>query len=133
LQLAKDYGFKPRACRPYRAKTKGKVERFNGYLKRSFITPLAASLKQVGLELDVATANGQIGAWLADVANQRVHGTTGAKPQDLLIEERGSLLALPYRPSVEAKPALGRIAQSMPRESLQHPLALYDQLLGGMA
>jgi transposase len=27
LQLARDYGFKLRACRPYRAKTKGKVER----------------------------------------------------------------------------------------------------------
>lgn len=133
LQLAKDYGFKPRACRPYRAQTKGKVERFNGYLKRSFITPLAASLRQVGLELDVTTANGQIGAWLAEVANQRIHGTTGAKPQDLLVEERDSLLALPYRPSVEVKPTLGAIAQSMPRESLQHPLALYDQLLGGIA
>jgi transposase len=33
-------------CRPYRAKTKGKVERFNGYLKGSFLVPLAATLKQ---------------------------------------------------------------------------------------
>lgn len=29
--LAKHYNFKPRLCRPYRAKTKGKVERFNSY------------------------------------------------------------------------------------------------------
>lgn len=29
LELAKRLGFTPRACRPYRAKTKGKVERFN--------------------------------------------------------------------------------------------------------
>ena len=28
--LAKHYNFAPRLCRPYRAKTKGKVERFNG-------------------------------------------------------------------------------------------------------
>ena len=35
-----------RLCRPYRAKTKGKVERFNGYLKGSFLVPLAATLKQ---------------------------------------------------------------------------------------
>ncbi len=56
LELAKDYGFSARVCRPYRAKTKGKVERFNGYLKGSFITPLAASLKQSGLKLDVDTA-----------------------------------------------------------------------------
>jgi len=35
LTAAKKYNFKPRACRPYRAKTKGKVERFNSYLKSS--------------------------------------------------------------------------------------------------
>jgi len=28
--LADEYGFGLRMCRPYRAKTKGKVERFNG-------------------------------------------------------------------------------------------------------
>jgi transposase len=61
LQLSADYGFMLRACRPYRAKTKGKVKRFNGYLQNSFITPLAASLKQAGLALDVEVANGQIG------------------------------------------------------------------------
>jgi transposase len=33
LEMAKDYGFKLKACRPYRAKTKGKVERVNLYLK----------------------------------------------------------------------------------------------------
>lgn len=55
------YGFKLKACRPYRAQTKGKVERFNHYLKNSFITPLATTLKQAGLQLDVDTANGQIG------------------------------------------------------------------------
>ena len=27
VDLARHYGFQPRACRPYRAKTKGKVER----------------------------------------------------------------------------------------------------------
>ena len=61
LRLADRYGFAPRVCRPYRARTKGKVERFNGYLKGSFIVPLAASLRASGLLLDVATANGRIG------------------------------------------------------------------------
>ncbi len=41
LALADTYGFTPRLCRPYRTKTKGKVERFNGYLKGSFCVPLA--------------------------------------------------------------------------------------------
>lgn len=48
LALSDTYGFTPRLCRPYRAKTKGKVERFNGYLKGSFCVPLAATLRQAG-------------------------------------------------------------------------------------
>jgi transposase len=53
LALADTYGFTPRLCRPYRAKTKGKVERFNSYLKGSFCVPLAATLRQAGLRLDL--------------------------------------------------------------------------------
>ena len=60
LELADQFGFKPRACRPYRAQTKGKVERFNGYLKGSFVTPLAATLKSAGLLLGVVLENGKI-------------------------------------------------------------------------
>jgi transposase len=48
LEFAKDCGFRLRVCRPYRARTKGKVERFNGYLKGSFLVPLAATLKAGG-------------------------------------------------------------------------------------
>jgi transposase len=130
LNLARDYGFKPRACRPYRAQTKGKVERFNGYLKQSFITPLAATLKQSGLLLDVETANGKIGQWLNEIANQRCHGTTGEKPHVLLEKERLSLLPLPIleRPSVLSRPVQHQ--RTIPIESLQHPLSRYDQLLG---
>ena len=76
-ELAEQYGFRPRVCRPYRAQTKGKVERFNGYLKGSFITPLAATLKSASLILDVETANAHVGRWLAEVAHQQIHGTTG--------------------------------------------------------
>ena len=59
-------------CRPYRAKTKGKVERFNRYLKTSFVVPLQATLRMSELQLDVQTANGYIGYWLTQVANARV-------------------------------------------------------------
>ncbi|MFP3589915.1 IS21 family transposase, partial [Paraburkholderia sp. SIMBA_055] len=45
LDLARHYGFKPELCRPYRAKNKGKVDRMNGYLRRSFYVPLAAQVK----------------------------------------------------------------------------------------
>lgn len=130
LTLAKDYGFSLRACWPYRPKTKGKVERFNGYLKNSFITPLAASLKQLGLELEVDTANGQIGQWLNDIAHQRIHGTTGEKPELLLAQERHCLQPLPVKPPTDSLlPVLTR-HQVIPTESLQHPLSVYDQLLG---
>lgn len=128
LQLSADYGFKLRACRPYRAKTKGKVERFNGYLKHSFITPLAATLKQAGLALDVDAANGQVGRWLDEVAHQRIHGTTKQKPQALLIQERRSLAELPLRRS-PAKVVVIKPPSAMPFESIQHPLSVYDQLL----
>ena len=36
LALAAHYGFQPRACRPYRAKTKGKVERPFRYVRQDF-------------------------------------------------------------------------------------------------
>ena len=80
LDYARHCGFVIKLCRPYRAKTKGKVERFNGYLRRSFYVPLVSRLKQAGLQLDVVTANIEVARWLAEVANERVHGTTGAQP-----------------------------------------------------
>lgn len=64
LALAEELGFHPRVCHPYRAQTEGKVERFNGYLKRSFVKPLATPQ----LALDVSTANAHIGPWLQSIA-----------------------------------------------------------------
>lgn len=128
LALADDYGFVPKLCRPYRAKTKGKVERFNRYLKESFVTPLAASLKMAGLQLDVAAANAHVGRWLIEVADQRVHGTTGVKPAVRLDEERHALQALPAaRHETPVMPPAA--ARPVPTASLQHPLSVYQDLL----
>lgn len=130
LDLADRFGFRPRVCRPYRARTKGKVERFNRYLKESFVTPLAATLKSAGLPLDVDTANAHIGRWLAEVAHVRVHGTTGEQPAVRLAQEREVLLPLPAGlPTTLAVPVRQR---PLPHESLQHPLAVYDRLLEEM-
>jgi transposase len=130
LDMSKDYNFRLRVCRPYRAKTKGKVERFNGYLKGSFITPLATTMRQNGLLLTAGVANAHIGPWLHNIAHQRIHGTTGQKPQILLDEERHSFGALPY---IQVLPRTTHrslhIARPMPVESLQHSLSVYDQLL----
>jgi transposase len=127
LALSDEFGFSLRLCRPYRAKTKGKVERFNGYLKGSFLVPLAATLKSSGLKLDAIAANAQIGRWLSEVANARIHATTKERPDHRLALEHAALLPLP-RPETMSTPALSS-PMPMPVESLQHPLSVYDALL----
>jgi transposase len=124
-ELAEACGFTAKLCRPYRAKTKGKVERFNSYLKGSFVVPLAATVEAGGLKLDVATANRHVRRWLDDVANVRVHATTKAVPARRLAEERAVMLPAP---ALKVPPRVGqRVA--LPTESLQHPLSVYDELL----
>ena len=129
LQIAEQYGFIPRLCRPYRAKTKGKVERFNRYLKESFVLPLATTLKQAGITLDVETANAHVGPWLERVANRRLHATTGEIPAEQLVLERADLRPLPL--SVLPLPVVQRRTSRVPTpiESFQHPLSVYEQLL----
>jgi len=97
---ARHFGFMPRLCRPYRAKTKGKVERFNRYLRYSFYIPLQSRLSQVGLSLDVDTANAEVGKWLAEVANCRIHREIGERPEQRLEIEQPLLLPLPQRATV---------------------------------
>ncbi|CAN5471209.1 hypothetical protein BH10PSE16_BH10PSE16_04800 [soil metagenome] len=149
LDYARHCGFVIKLCRPYRAKTKGKVERFNGYLRRSFYVPLASRLKQAGLQLDVVTANIEVSRWLAEVANERMHGTTGVQPWARLRQERPALqlVAAPWRADIAAaRPAQAtaivatdapakpvrpvavteHMAQAVP---MQHPLAVYEQVL----
>lgn len=134
LQLANDTGFVVRLCRPYRAKTKGKVERFNRYLRESFFNPLASRLKGTGLLLDCSTANRRVTEWLAEIANVRQHATTQARPVDLWREELATLTPLPARIREDWAPLLGDSAsRPLPHESVQHPLSVYDQLLESAA
>lgn len=128
LEFSRDFGFQLRVCRPYRARTKGKVERFNGYLKGSFLVPLAATLKAGGLKLDVDTANREVLRWLTDVANVRIHATTGERPSVRLSADQQKLSALPVIAERAGMAPLRR-NQVIPVESLQHPLSVYDSLL----
>ncbi|ELL2980742.1 IS21 family transposase [Salmonella enterica] len=129
LALAEKYGFTPRVCRPYRAKTKGKVERFNRDLKESFVIPLATTFKQSGLLLDVDSANARVGAWLVHTANARKHGTTGVPPDQRLQKELAALLPLPV-PGLFSVPRLADAPRrALPVESIQHPLSVYQSLL----
>jgi transposase len=77
--FARYYGYRPRLCRPYRARTKGKVESGVRYVKGSFIPG------RVGTDLEDWTA--QAHTWIREVADQRLHGTTHARPVDRLAEE----------------------------------------------
>lgn len=146
LDYAKHSGFVIKLCRPYRAKTKGKVERFNGYLRRSFYVPLVSRLSQGGLKLDVVTANVEVSRWLRETANERIHGTTDIKPSVRLKEEQAHLQALPapWRANVAAarpqseSPTVLTLATVRPANvvthleqvlPVQHPLAVYEQLL----
>ena len=87
LALAQHYGFHPRACRPYRAKTKGKVERPFSYIRQDFF--LARSFRNLD------DLNAQLDDWLAAVANARVHGTTQKVVAEAFAAERPELQALP--------------------------------------
>ncbi|MGT0427195.1 IS21-like element IS21 family transposase, partial [Shigella sonnei] len=61
LLLADHYNFLPRACRPRRARTKGKVERMVKYLKENFFVRYR--------RFDSFThVNQQLEQWIADVA-----------------------------------------------------------------
>jgi len=87
IGLGAHYGFKPRACRAYRAKTKGKIERPFRYVRANFF--LARSFA------NLEDLNRQLRAWLDTVANARLHGSTGRVVAEHLKAERASLKPLP--------------------------------------
>jgi transposase len=88
--LAKHYGFTPRACAAYRAKTKGKVERPYRYIRQDFF--LGRTFR------DLEDLNIQFREWLDTVANQRRHGTTHRPIAAAFASEKPSLRMLPHLP-----------------------------------
>lgn len=100
IDFAKD-NFIPKLCKVYRAQTKGKVERFNLYLKRNFYIPLKSALKGSQITIDAHLLNNKVFSWL-EIANSRVHDTTKKKPCELFKEEK-PLLALFYSSVKEIK------------------------------
>lgn len=125
-------GFVPRLCRPYRAKTKGKVERFIRYLRHSFYVPLESQLKQAGLVLDVETANIEVRKWLRDVANVRIHQTTGESPAYRWQKELTALNLYEVQKEEIIKfniPVSCMTPHIYERIQLQHSPAVYENLL----
>ena len=74
LDFSEHWGFETLACPPYWPRTKGKIERGIGYIKKSFLEGLSFT--------DLEDLNSQLRIWLAEVANIRIHGTTKERPID---------------------------------------------------
>jgi transposase len=88
--FCRDWGVEVRACRPYRARTKGKTESGVGYVKRNAIASLAfASFEALQAHLE---------RWMVQ-ADQRIHGTTHEQPSARFErDERAALRPLPAQP-----------------------------------
>jgi transposase len=70
--FCKDWGVEVSACRPYRARTKGKTESGVGYVKRNAIAGLSFT--------SFAALEAHLARWMVD-ADQRIHGTTHEQPR----------------------------------------------------
>lgn len=90
LSFAAHYGFRPWACQPRRAQTKGKVERPFQYVESNLLNGRTFS----GLE----HLNQVARHWLANTADVRVHRETRKRPVDMHAEELPHLLSLPTVP-----------------------------------
>jgi len=127
VRFAAHWGFRIRACRPYRAKTKGKVERPVGYVRQNFF---------YGREfLNDADLNQQALCWSTRKANLRLHRTTLEVPQVRFDrEERAMLHALAPHPYRLVSPLQQPQSAEPRRSSLpsveRRPLAVYGRLLG---
>jgi transposase len=128
LRFANHWHFIPRACRPYRAQTKGKVERPIYYVRDNFVYGRTF--------LGDGDLDEQCRRWL-EKANRRIHGTTRVRPVLRFNEERFLLTPIasrPYQSLILPPPRQslnpGRVAMPLiPVE--RRPLASYAALAGG--
>src|SRR3990172_3347594 len=88
LDLASWYGFTPKACCPYRARTKGKHERMVGYVKHNFFVRYRSFESWAHL-------NQLAERWLAQEADPRLHGTVKEVVAERFARERPELQPLP--------------------------------------
>jgi transposase len=89
--FCRDRGLTAKACRPRRARTKGKIERGVGYVKHNGLA--GRSFASFGdLQRHLAW-------WMVEFADERIHGTTKEKPRARFErDERQALRPLPTRP-----------------------------------
>jgi len=99
--FARHWGFTVKACWPHRPQTKGKDERGVGYVKRSgFAGHCFDTWGQMESHLEW---------WNREIADLRVHGTTGERPLDRFERaEASALMALNGKPSYLAEQEFSR-------------------------
>lgn len=133
LRFAAHWGFRARACRPYRAKTKGKVERPIRYVRENFV---------YGREfLDDRHLDAERERWLSR-ANVRLHATTKERPAERFERDERRVLrplaSQPYHSLVvvtrarKPRPEPVAEAEAAPpnHEVERRRLGVYDQLAG---
>jgi transposase len=103
--FARHWRFRPHACAPYRARTKGKDERGVGYVKKNAIAGRAfASWSALEAHLD---------QWTREIADRRLHGTTGEVPIERFQRaEAGALRPITGIPPFAASRELVRKVQA---------------------
>jgi hypothetical protein len=90
--------------------------------------PLASHFSPEGLKVDRDTANARVGIWLREVANARVHATTGEVPAVRLEKEREFLQSIPAPWPGMLQPARPAHPAALLR-GYQHPLRVYEELI----
>lgn len=131
LRFSNHWQFRIRACRPYRTRTKGKVERPIRYLRQSFFYGRTFTGDD--------DLNAQALHWLDTVANIRIHGTVKEQPVVRLERERPllqPLAARPYRslvlPRERAAACAEKPVPTIPSIQVQgRPLLAYAHAVGG--
>jgi hypothetical protein len=104
LAFAKHWQFAPRACAPYRARTKGKDERGVGYVKHNALA---------GREFaSFAALEAHLEGWVREIADVRVHGTTGEAPITRFAREAAALTSIAGKPPFTATRLLQRRVQA---------------------
>jgi transposase len=95
IDLCATLGVRPRACRPYRAKTKGKVERVIRELKEDFLRWLTGQI--LPSRPSLGDYDRLVRSWCEQVVASRRHRTTGRVVVEAWAEERQLLQPLPDR------------------------------------
>ena len=103
--FAKHWSFTPKACAPYRARTKGKTENGVGYVKKNAVAGRTFATW--------GAFEAHLAAWTRDIADTRIHGSTGEPPiERFQREEATALKSVAGMPPFHAARELIRVVQS---------------------